>query len=54
MPLLLVAMMLLLWFVAEAIGEEELMMCNGCDKTLELKYEDGLFTEINFRYEWPD
>lgn len=35
-------------------GEEELMVCDDCDKAIKLKYENGLMTEVHLIYEWDD
>ena len=39
-------------FPLVARGEDDLMLCNGCKKSIVLEYEDGLFKNINFIYEW--
>ena len=35
-------------------GDEELMLCDGCKKSVKMDYVDGLFTEVHLIYEWDD
>lgn len=55
---LIIALIIIVMAIAftsrDVIGDEELMFCDGCKKTLELPYEDGVFTSVNFKYEWED
>ena len=36
----------------KVLGQEELMVCNDCKKTIEMDYQDDMIKSINLKYEW--
>jgi len=52
--IILVVILSLIALTERVSGDEELMWCDGCDKSVQMKYEDSRFTEIHLIYEWDD
>ena len=43
-----------LLFANRLSGQEELMLCDGCQRSLQLDYADGRFTAARLHYEWEE